>query len=364
MLSYWEKQYWLEDTDFLVIGAGLVGLTTSIILKQNYPQATVTVIEKGNLPYGASTRNAGFTCFATVGEILDDLSICSEAEVLQTIKLRWSGLERLKQLIDPESIQYVNCGGIEVFKNKDEFEYNVEVRCAYDPNDKLVTPDRSAEYQGTAYTKFDEDLIYTVRFQNTGNDAAYDVVIRDTLDANLDPSTFKIISSSHFEVLNVSIEEERNITFEFKDIFLPDSTTNFEASNGYVSYLIKSKDGLPEETPIRNTASIYFDFNPPIVTNTTENVMVTELPTISSVNENQQLNIHLFPNPTDGKIYLSGVDLRGAIISVYDLTGQLVQVEKSGANEIILPQTLSGMLFLKIETEEGAAVKRVFKLFS
>ena len=244
---------------------------------------------------------------------------------------------------------------------ENEFEYNVEVRCAYDPNDKLVTPDRSAEYQGTAYTKFDEDLIYTVRFQNTGNAAAYDVIIRDTLDTNLDPSTFKIISSSHYEVLNVSIEDEHNVTFEFKDIFLPDSTTNFEASNGYVSYLIKTKDGLPEETPIQNTASIYFDFNPPIVTNTTENLMVTQLPTSSTNNQNEQLDIHLFPNPTDGKIYLSGVDLRDAVVSVYDLTGRLIQVEKSGANEIILPKTASGMLFLKIETEEGAAVKRVFK---
>ena len=187
------------------------------------------------------------------------------------------------------------------------------------------------------------------------------MVIRDTLDANLDPSTFKIISSSHFEVLNVSIEKERNITFEFKDIFLPDSTTNFEASNGYVSYLIKSKDGLPEETPIRNTASIYFDFNPPIVTNTTENVMVTELPTISSVNENQQLDIHLFPNPTNGKIYLSEMDLRDAVVSVYDLAGRLVLVEKLRVNEIILPETASGILFLKIKTEEGTVVKRIFK---
>ena len=245
------------------------------------------------------------------------------------------------------------------------FPYSSEMRCSYDPNDKLVNPSRqvklSEPFRLVNYTSFDEDLIYTVRFQNTGNDVAYDVVIRDTLDTNLDPSTIKIIGSSHYEVLNVSIEEERNVTFEFKDIFLPDSTTNFEASNGYVSYLIKTKDGLPEETPIQNTASIYFDFNPPIVTNTTENLMVTELPTISSVNENQQLDIHLFPNPTDGKIYLSGVDFKDAIVTIYDFTGRLVLIEKSGANEIVLPETASGMLFLKIETEEGTAVKRVFK---
>ncbi len=329
-----------------------------------------------NISFKIVTKNLGTdfesgTLWFEIDPRLTDFT--SDADIINGNTLGWNfqdlhpGHEIIKevniQIPTPPTIpvgeilkfkSYFNNGG-------NEYEHNVEMRCAYDPNDKLVTPDRSKEYQGTAYTTFDEDLFYTVRFQNTGNDVAYDVVIRDTLDANLDPSTFKIISSSHYEVLNVSIEEERNVTFEFKDIFLPDSTTNFDASNGYVSYLIKTKDGLPEETPIQNTASIYFDFNPPIVTNTTENVMVTELPTSSSVDKNQQLDIHLFPNPTDGKIYLTGVDFRDVVVSVYDLTGRLILVEQSGSNEITLPKIVSGMLFLKIETEEGITVKRVFK---
>jgi len=153
------------------------------------------------------------------------------------------------------------------------FNYNTEVRCSFDPNDKLVNPAREGNY-----VLFDEDLIYNVRFQNTGNDVAYDVVILDTLDANLDRETFRLLGSSHAERLNTRMSADGILTFEFKDIFLPDSTSNFEGSEGYVSYLIRAIDGLAEGTPITNSAGIYFDLNPPVITNTVRSIMVSDLP--------------------------------------------------------------------------------------
>lgn len=156
-----------------------------------------------------------------------------------------------------------------------ESSYNSPILCAYDPNDKLVSPDRSGEEN---YTLFDEDLTYTVRFQNTGNDTAFTVVIRDTLDNNLDASTFTILGSSHRDVLQTEISENKYMTFTFDNILLPDSTINFNGSQGYITYTITPKEGLDENTIIENTASIYFDFNPPIVTNTTKNTMVSCLP--------------------------------------------------------------------------------------
>jgi len=119
------------------------------------------------------------------------------------------------------------------------FRYDTEVRCSFDPNDKLVNPTRY-HYE----TLLDEDLIYTIRFQNTGNDVAYDVRILDTLDTNLDWSTFRVLGSSHSEVLNTSLSDEGVITFDFKDIFLPDSTSNLEGSNGHVTYMISALDGI------------------------------------------------------------------------------------------------------------------------
>lgn len=238
-------------------------------------------------------------------------------------------------------------------KTSDTFYYFDEVQCSYDPNDKLVSPNREDDL-----TLFDENLFYTIRFQNTGNAEAYDVVIRDTLDENLNLKTIKILGSSHPDILKTVVENGRNISFEFKSIFLPDSTTNFDESQGYISYSIKSKNGLPENTPIKNTASIYFDQNPPIVTNTTENVMVSYLPGM----EPSDNEINLFPNPTDGKIYLSNNNLKTATVIVSDPTGRVLQVKELTDNNFIqLPGGENGLFFLKIETEEGIVVKRAMK---
>ncbi len=151
----------------------------------------------------------------------------------------------------------------------DKLVQSIEVLCSYDPNDKLVQP-----VFPNNYALIGEDLIYTVRFQNTGNAEAYDVVIKDELDPNLDLSTFRYIASSHESVLSTYLKGN-HLTFEFKNIFLPDSTTNFDGSQGYVMYSIRAKDDIDEQTIIDNTANIFFDYNPAVVTNTTENVMLS-----------------------------------------------------------------------------------------
>ena len=161
------------------------------------------------------------------------------------------------------------------FVNFFKFNYAQPILCAYDPNDKLISPDREGEEN---YTLFEDTLIYTVRFQNTGNDTAFTVVVRDTLDESLNVETFNILATSHREILRAEIKEDKYVTFTFEDILLPDSTVNFNGSQGYVSYSIQTKDGLDENTIVENTASIYFDFNPPIVTNTTQNTLVECLP--------------------------------------------------------------------------------------
>lgn len=163
------------------------------------------------------------------------------------------------------------------FTNFFKHNYESEILCAYDPNDKLVRPDIEGDEN---YTQFKDTLIYTVRFQNTGNDTAFTVVIRDTLDQNLDVNTFNVLGSSDEDVLRTEILEGRFVTFTFEDILLPDSTIDFNGSQGYVVYAIQSNEGTVENTIVENTASIFFDFNPPIVTNTTENIMVECLPIV------------------------------------------------------------------------------------
>ncbi|MCB0551421.1 MAG: VCBS repeat-containing protein [Phaeodactylibacter sp.] len=166
----------------------------------------------------------------------------------------------------------------------DTFIFSSEIRCAYDPNDKLALPQRSQEpLYDVNYTLFGEELLYTVRFQNTGNDTAFNVVVRDYLSPSLDWHTLRPLSSSHpFEAtLN---RDNGLLELQFRNILLPDSTTNEPASHGYVNFAIYAGEGLAENTTVPNTARIYFDFNPPISTNTTENVLVSALPQAPAAN--------------------------------------------------------------------------------
>ncbi len=163
-------------------------------------------------------------------------------------------------------INYSDVNGSDGF---DEYQHSIEVQCSYDPNDKLVSP-----IYPDNYALIGEDLVYTIRFQNTGNAEAYDVVITDELDSNLDLSTFQYITSSHESVLSTFLEGHM-LTFEFRDIFLPDSTTNFDESQGYVMYSIRANSDIEENTSVENTANIFFDYNPAVITNTTENVMLS-----------------------------------------------------------------------------------------
>jgi hypothetical protein len=117
--------------------------------------------------------------------------------------------------------------------------------------------------------------LYTVRFQNTGTDTAFNIVVRDTLDSKVDWNTLEMVSASHNYQLN--IKEGNKLTWTFDNIQLPDSNINEAASNGYIIYRIKPKTSLLPGDTIINTASIYFDFNLPVQTNTEKTVVESSL---------------------------------------------------------------------------------------
>lgn len=120
--SYWEKTSFLESPDLVIVGAGIVGLSTALFYKKNNPDARVMVLDRGFLPKGASTRNAGFACVGSIGEHLADLEKSSESEVKDRIKLRYNGLQLLKKTLGEEPIDYDPCGGYEFFKSQEDFE--------------------------------------------------------------------------------------------------------------------------------------------------------------------------------------------------------------------------------------------------
>ena len=119
-ISFWEIKQYLRTIDLLIVGSGIVGLTTAIFYKRKNPAAKVLVLEKGMLPSGASTKNAGFACFGSASEILSDLKTLSEDEVFELVEERLNGLTELRTLVGDKNLEYQACGGFEVFRKEDD----------------------------------------------------------------------------------------------------------------------------------------------------------------------------------------------------------------------------------------------------
>lgn len=217
---------------------------------------------------------------------------------------------------------------------------------SYDPNDKQVYP------QGDIL-QTDTELIYTIQFQNSGTDTAFNVVVVDTLSANLEVTSLRKVMASHpFEY---SISGQGVLTFTFNNILLPDSNVNEPASHGLIEFTIDQKSSNPIGTEIENTAEIYFDFNPAIVTNTVLNTIV--LPT--NIEEIKLSNaISVYPNPTDGRIRISFNSIREDEVSIalFDITGrkvnELTQNKKMTGTQVLdwnIGHVNSGIYFLSVK---------------
>lgn len=118
-LSYWELKSWFTNIDYTIVGSGIVGLSCALHLKEKYPKSTVLVLEKGMLPQGASTKNAGFACFGSLSEILEDLKNDSEEAIFKLVKKRFDGLKLLRETLGDSTIGYQHFGGYELFLNDD-----------------------------------------------------------------------------------------------------------------------------------------------------------------------------------------------------------------------------------------------------
>ena len=122
-VSYWELKNWFSNVDYTVVGSGIVGLHTALRLRERFPERKILVLEKGALPEGASTKNAGFACFGSLSEILEDLKNYSEEEVIQLIDKRWRGLQLLRKRLGDATIDFKPYGGYELFLKEDETAY-------------------------------------------------------------------------------------------------------------------------------------------------------------------------------------------------------------------------------------------------
>ncbi len=119
-LSFWERETFFKDLDVVVIGSGIVGLAAAIHLKKKDPSRRILVVERGPLPIGASTRNAGFACIGSMTELIADIELRGEDEVLSVVEKRWRGLDALRNLLGDNNLHYQNNGGWEMFTEEDD----------------------------------------------------------------------------------------------------------------------------------------------------------------------------------------------------------------------------------------------------
>ncbi len=122
-ISYWEKDIYFDNIDIIIIGSGIVGLNAALTMKQKEPKLKIVVLERGLFPDGASSRNAGFACFGSPSELLEDLKTHTEEEVFTIVDKRWEGLQRLRNNLGDKNIGYEAFGGYELFSPTDESLY-------------------------------------------------------------------------------------------------------------------------------------------------------------------------------------------------------------------------------------------------
>lgn len=226
---------------------------------------------------------------------------------------------------------------------------------SYDPNFKEGFPNGyGAEHEIDRST----ELEYVIHFQNVGNDTAFTVVIRDTIASWLDVTSIRPGASSHSYTFDF-YGTGSNVKFTFDDINLPDSSKTELGSQGFVSYRIRQKPGVPFGTDVRNTAAIYFDFNEPIITNTTIHQVDTNFVLVSVWTPvSPELTLQVAPNPTKDVALLAISGLNNATevkVELIDQLGRICQSNMSTNHTVRVErgQLAAGMYTIRVTSESG-----------
>lgn len=221
------------------------------------------------------------------------------------------------------------------------------VKTSCDPNDKIGYPNGLAAEH---FINSNQELQYLVRFQNTGNDTAFVVIVRDTLDINLNIFTVTPGVSSH--PYEFKIYGSRILEWKFENILLCDSLTNFDQSNGFLSFTVKPINSITPGTVINNKAGIYFDFNDVVITNetfhTVNNTFIQINGLIHHNNEGEVMKI--YPNPTENSITIFKENQSPSDYKIFNQTGSLMQSGKLilTKTEVDLSNLLPGIYFVAL----------------
>ncbi|MCB0408933.1 MAG: T9SS type A sorting domain-containing protein [Flavobacteriales bacterium] len=230
--------------------------------------------------------------------------------------------------------------------------YCGQVVASYDPNDKRgfptgVTPNHYIYPNGK--------IEYVIRFQNTGTDTAFNVIIRDTLDFNLD--IFSVVSGASSHDYTFKMFGPRVLEWTFSNILLPDSTTDEPNSHGFVTFSVNQNPELPDFTEINNSVGIYFDFNEPVITNTTSHIVnrgIYDLTTTNTLVYDPTEQLYIYPNPAKDNLNVMLPQNNNLMLSIYSIDGKLMEQKIIQQNSTIdVSEFPNGMYFIQAKNQDG-----------
>ena len=248
-----------------ITDGGIIAWTTGIFRPGGTPQIRIQVTNHGTVPLDNENIILTYNpSLQTISENSDGTALNNnqwqipvnlEPAASQTFIVR---LDISTSAINSDLLNYI----IDLPINGDAYPTDNQVSIienivtSIDPNDKTV-------YAQTTLPLTENEFIYRIRFQNTGNDTAFKVVILDTLPQELDLLSLEMLDASHPYEMKIN---DPVLRWTFQDILLPDSTTNEPESHGYLFFKIKTKNDLAISDTIKNSAAIYFDYNDPVIT--------------------------------------------------------------------------------------------------
>ena len=291
--------------------------------------------------YGTTPSVSGATLTYTLSTVAD-LNFFNSGIVVQTATtatigdtIRITGyIAPLGSLTDPDL-------------TNNTYNYKKAVVSSFDPNIKEVSPLGN----GTAgYIKANEEMTYTIHFQNTGTAAARNITIADVIDSDLDINSIHILGATHQANM---YREGSKIKFRFENINLPDSGSNYAGSMGAITYAIKQQKDLAPGTEMTNTAAIYFDYNEPIITNTTLNTI--NIPTsIENVNLGNTM-ASIYPNPANTSLQVQLSNKQAFTATIHDMLGRvaLTQGSNNGTMTIDTQSLTDGLYIISIADATG-----------
>lgn len=231
--SYWEHKHWLSNIDYLIIGSGIVGLNCALQLRKKHPKAKIVILEKGILPQGASTKNAGFACFGSLSELIDDLKNHSEVEVIQLVQQRTKGLQALRKTVGDKKLKYKPNGGYELFQDKDQYLFE---ECLFHKNhiNHLLKPIFKAEVFSEVQNNFG--------FKKVNNQLIFNQIEGQIDTGSMMQALLKLATKKNIHILNnctvEAIEDgTNNVTIKTNHFDLKAHKV-FIATNGFASQLL------------------------------------------------------------------------------------------------------------------------------